>query len=117
MEVIKANRFVLVDEGGNDRAELSLVGGRPALKLFGLPHPGQNDESPDPDAIFQPRPNLALCDENGNALATLCIDKNYLALLLLDEHGKCRASLGVSASQPPWLTFFDQNGNPIWSAP
>jgi hypothetical protein len=93
---------------------LSLIGDRPALKLFSrscLDKKGKGRMD-----IFQPRPSLALCDENGKEHAALCIDNGGFLLLLLDENGKGRASLGVSAGRP-WLNFFDENGEAVWRAP
>jgi hypothetical protein len=124
MAGIRVNRLVLEDTDGTARAELSVAGGSLSLRLSGGSPPPrpvggieEGDSKPDPEAIFRSRPSLSLCGENGRAIAMLCIDNGYFAMLLLDENGKCRASLGISDCKPPWLTFSDENGNSIWEAP
>ena len=87
---IRANRFILEDENGKTRAELS-------LKKDG--------------------PNLSLSDENGKPRAGLTVDKDGRpGLLLLDDNGKCLAILSV-AMDGPWLALFEENGKVIWKAP
>lgn len=113
---VRANRFVLEDEDGTDRAELSLNGGRLSIKLYSRNRIDNQDEGPINQRLFRPRPNLTLCNANDDELAKLCIDEDFFGVLLLDRNGTCRASLGIGAGKP-WLTFFDEEGDQIWKAP
>ena len=87
--VIRANAFVLVDEKGKTRAELS-------MGEYG--------------------PGLLLVDENGKTRATLTVDKDWPWLALADENGKTRAMLAVGKNGPV-LGLLDENGKVKWQTP
>jgi len=109
---IRANRFILEDENGKTRAELSLKKDGPVLLLL-----DENDKSRAELSLKKDGPNLSLSDENGKPRAGLTVDKDGRpGLLLLDDNGKCLAILSV-AMDGPWLALFEENGKVIWKAP
>ena len=101
---IRANRFVVVDENGEERATLGMVGGGPLLRLF---------------------------DEKGRARAILSESKETepivlggavrllaggTTLSLHDDTGRGRLMLTLR-KDGPGLSLADENGKVIWSAP
>ena len=127
-EVIRAQRFELVDAEGRVRAVLGeSPGGAPALML--------NDEKGQARAALgldANCPRLELSDEQGEARASLFLvfPSAVPSLWLRDEKGKVRASLEVApggsrelAALGPGLGFGaelvlrDEEGRRIWSAP
>ncbi len=110
LKEVRANRFVLEDEDGNERAVLTVVNGAPELMLCARSEPRTAKD------IFKPRQGLRLRHKNSKNLAVLLVDKGRVGLLMLDENGKTRVSLGV-AENKQWLVLYDENGKNIWQAP
>ena len=86
VKTVRANRFILEDENGNERASLGVDKDGPALILH---------------------------DEKGNTRARLAVFKDALGLSLLDENGKARAALGMTEEgREPGLWLYDEKGQP-----
>jgi hypothetical protein len=83
-KVIRAKRFIVEDENGKTRAELSINKDGPSLSLF---------------------------DKNGNPRALLSAIKDGPRLELFDENGTPRAGLSA-LKDGPMLSLFDENGKP-----
>ena len=110
---IRANKFVLEDENGKDRAVLSNVeNSGPRLMMFnekGGPRAGL--------VLLGGRgSNLTLIDENRRPRAGLSVDKGEPRVWLRDKNGKPRAALTVTKDGPA-LSLSDENGKVIWRAP
>lgn len=86
---IRAKRFILEDENGKTRADLSVGKNNPGLWLF---------------------------DENGKVRASLNIGKDGSGLGLSDENSKTRIVLYMGKDGPR-LALFGENGKLIWKAP
>ena len=89
-KVIRANKFILEDGNGKERAELNVT------KDAG--------------------PGLWLVNEKGNPRVILNLTKYGPGLGLTDEKGNPRAMLNVT-KDGPGLSLYDENGKVIWSAP
>ena len=128
-EVIRAQRFelvdaegrlravltdaglVLYDEKGKSRATLSLdTDGRPTLSL--------SDERGKLRAMLalDGSPTLMLWDEQGEVRATLSLFSGGPGLSLCDEKGKTRALLALLNGRPS-LVLADEKGQPIAGLP
>jgi len=89
-DVVRAKRFVLVDEVG------ATVG------AFG---------------VFDGQLSLLLHDKNQKARAVLAVDKEgQPALVLLDENGKIRAQFDIENNEPR-LMLLDEKGKTTFLAP
>jgi len=86
---IRAQRLVLVDDEGRERAVL---------------------------AAHKDGAGLNLLDEDGKNRAALAVTKDGPRLTLLDKNGKIRAGLAVYAVGPR-LFLTNEAGKKIWSAP
>jgi hypothetical protein len=78
-KVVHANKFVLEDENGKPRAELSFNKDGPLLSLW--------DENGKPRAMLSGS-GLKLWDENGKTRVFLDVLKDMTVLSLRDENGK-----------------------------
>jgi hypothetical protein len=133
----------LLDENGECRASLNLLGGVPSLtvsdSLRGVTlYVGQDevgltlvDHQKRTDraqlTLGNAGPALTLADENGKARAVMAVIKDGPALTLYDEKGRCRATVGVAHTETlegktiAWtessLFLWDVNGKPLWHAP
>ena len=87
--IVKANKFILVDENGKEHASLAMDALGPRLRLF---------------------------DENGKPRTSLAVDVNGPMLGLFDVNGKNRAGLGVD-KDGPMLGLLDEDSKVIWFAP
>jgi len=87
--IVRAEKFELVDSQGNVRAALAVTDSGPTLEFY---------------------------DENGKTRAALNVFDSGPMLRLYDESETFRAVLAVSYDVP-WLCLLDANGRPIWSAP
>jgi len=91
-EVVRANRFELVDSEGKVRAALTLDG--------------------------EGNPGLSLSDGDGNVRASLVLGREGIPRLnLLGKTGVVRASLGFGSDWKVQLVLTDANSQVIWSAP
>lgn len=110
---IRANKFVLEDENGKDRASIAMDRGGPGLSLM-----DENGKTLATMTLGKDGRGLRLMDENSNTRAVfwLSVLANQPSLVLKDENGKSRAVLTVSKDGPR-LELRDENGKPIWSAP
>jgi hypothetical protein len=100
--VVRAQRFVLVDSEGRERAELGLVQGGPCLRLL------DNDGKPRAALMLASdgSPQLSLKDGNSQVRAVLgCID--------LERALTSRVEKRPESS----LVLFSKSGNILWSAP
>ncbi len=90
-EVIRAKQFVVVDQDGNMRAELSLnKDGEPGLRLY---------------------------DKDGKTSVMLSLNKDEEpSLWLADKSGKRRAGLGLDNGEPR-MAFVGKNGQVLFRAP
>jgi len=133
LKVVRANRFVLVDEKNRPRAMLYMTKDGPALRLYD--EKGKTRAALD---VGRYGPRLFLQDEKGKLRARLHVDKGGPVLVLHDEKGKVRAELVVIKGGPmlglndekgktramldvdknrPGLSLLDEKGNVIWKAP
>lgn len=88
-KVIRANRFVLEDENGKERAALGMSGGTPELVLFG---------------------------ENENIRLSINVGEDGPGLVLYGDDGEFRLGICV-AEDGRGLVLFDEKGEAIWEAP
>jgi len=73
VDEVRAKKITLVDEKGNDRAELAIVDGNPMLDLS---------------------------DENGNLCVSLGVAEGSSGLVFVDENGKIRVGLAFTEGDP-----------------
>ena len=119
---VHANRFVLEDEKGKPRAELSMINGGPGLIL--------SDEKGNTRvglSVPKNEPRLELSDEKGKTRAVLELDTDGSRLNLSDEKGTERATLGVSMTKTPdgkhttnhesSLLLYGPDGKVRWQTP
>lgn len=109
-QVIRANKFVVVDGRGTLQAFLSMDTDGPILALM--------------DGKGTPRANLgvtkkgvvlSLRDERDKAGVSLYITKEGTGLTLLDERGTPRAGLVVANDGRPGLVLMDEKGKIVRS--
>jgi hypothetical protein len=125
-EVVKARRFLLVDENGKERARLGLAKAFSGLVLSSengsavalaagndmqaLTFMGENGKQ---RAVLMTlkdgHAGLAVLDENEKPRARLVVDKDGPGLNLLDENDKIRAALQLPKDGPS-LNLSDENG-------
>jgi len=96
--VIRANAFVVVDENGKARAELSMM----------VPRGGATEKFA---AAMREKAALFLYDENGKTIAFLGFGLGGSMLELYDEQPKLRAAL-VTGKDGMALNLVDENGRP-----
>jgi len=107
---IRANKFVLEDENGKERAALAVDEYGPELLLH-----DENSKMSARLVVIAEGPALVL-RENGRTRAQLGMLNGTPQLVLLDENGKPRAALSVDKDGPK-LGLFEKNGKPIWEVP
>jgi len=110
-KVVRANRFVLEDEKGKNRAMLTTFADGAGLTLY-----DENSKARVMLGVSNDGPALFLYDEKGKGRARLAASNNGPGLQLCDEKGKTRAGLNVLKSGS-WLHLRDENGKTIWRAP
>jgi len=127
-EVVRAERFEVVDTQGRVRATLGMIFGSPDLTLFdekgevramltldfdGSPALYMNDEKGEVRAEvavhFDGMPRVWLFDEAGESRVELDLLGGGPNLTLRDENGEPRALVGVDADGPG-LVLYDENG-------
>lgn len=136
-KLVRAQEFDVVDPTGKTRADLSLVDGQPALRVF-----DQNDTVRAELGLGGSGiPFLCLYDQNGNVRTTLSMgvsgqpglelwgqDNSIRAQFRLDRSGQpflgfsdqsdmLRARLYLGESGQPVLNLCDQNGKVVWGSP
>jgi len=108
---IRANKFVLEDENGKVRGELSMGKDGPSLALF--------DENAKPRALLMVGKGmeaLSLWDENGKHRGGMAVGEDGPAVTLTDKSGIPRAILSVLKDHPT-LNLMDESGKRVWKAP
>ena len=128
---VRANRFILEDENGKTRAELSMEEDGPCLHLLGEngnvclgltvgkdgPCLMLRDENGSAYlSVLKEGTTLWLSDKNGKSRAGFAVLEEWTGLGLCDENGNKRAGLSVDKDGPD-LHLFDRNSRPIWRAP
>jgi len=113
-ELIRAQKFELVDAEGRVRIEMSMgVNGQaPGIRL--LDEKGQRCAALSllPDG----RPGLLFLDEKGRGGAKLSLEADGRPILWLnDEKRKVRAALGLGPDGSPGLLLCDWEGEVMWS--
>ncbi len=136
-EVIRAERFEVVDKDGKTRAALSMLEGKPGLVLrdrngragaelgltdHGWPRLFLTDKNRKVRVGLTlgntGEPHLVLRDRNGKTRTELSLrDTGASVLELADKNGKLRAALSLRDTGAPRLLLNDKNGKPIWKAP
>jgi hypothetical protein len=112
---VRSNRFVLEDEDGKARAEISMSKDVPLLKqspgeFFQTPiTPGRGDRA-EPSNL-KDVPCLKLFDEKGKSSVVLVVSKDGPRLILADEEGRSRVGLAVCIDGPR-LSLCDEKGEP-----
>jgi hypothetical protein len=92
---IRANRFVLEDENGKKRAELSMLIGGPGLTLYdgdGLPRASL--------VLIEGTAALHLSDENDKSSIEVSTSKGWSTICLRDKNGKDRINLSMLEDEP-----------------
>jgi hypothetical protein len=110
MKEIRANKFVLEDENGKERAALGVNEYGPELLLH-----DENSKMSARLLVSAEGPALVL-RENGKTRAELGVLNDTPQLVLLDENGQPRTALSVDKDGPK-LGLFEKNGKPIWEVP
>ena len=110
-ELVRAQKFELVDERGKVCAELGLMEGKPMLGLR-----DDKGELRAALAVGEVGPWLSLFDEKGGSRAALALSEGWPMLSLRDEKGERRVWLGL-IRLGPGLSLFDEDGELIWGAP
>jgi len=110
-DLIRAERFEVVDSGGKTRgiifvdkdgAGISLDDGdgKPRIAL----------------AASKARPGLEIFDTSGKSQVSLTAEKEGAAIALADVGGKPRATLGIFKDET-WLAFFSKAGDVSYQVP
>jgi len=110
-KVVRAREFILEDDKGKSRLELTITDTGVALGIF-----DENGESRAALDVSKDGPALGLFGPNGNPSAMLDVGKVGPGLSLWDREGRPRVVL-VCAPAGPALTFYDTTGRKAWSAP
>lgn len=140
----RANRFVLEDRDGKNRAELSMYKDGPRLVLTddkgvvraGLsvlpdgPGLGLFDEKGDSRGVFaylKGQPMLAVFDPKGKPRITVTVSDDGPGLKVLDDAGKVRVGLGATSTKTvdgrtinhpeSSLILYDAEGAVRWTTP
>jgi hypothetical protein len=103
-KVIRANKFIVEDADGKERATLDVIKNMPLLCLY--------DENGGLRVqLFASKvgPAMILVDENGGLRAELCAYADAPALRLFDENKKPRANLSATTVGPV-LELCDEKG-------
>ena len=110
--VVRAERFELVDSEGRVRAGLGVFNGMPGLLLYDANGTNRVELS-----VSDRGTGLFLYDANETPRAKLLASDDGSALGLFDTNGKHRAGLTVLAEIGPELYLWDANEHLLWSAP
>ncbi len=109
-EIVRAQRFQLVDDRGGVRAELAMSEGQPGMTLYDAEGRIRADISLGSDGA----PRLGLGWDNGKPCVLLSLDEvalGHRALLsLLDRRGRTRVALSVDPEDSPKVLLYDGNG-------
>ncbi len=113
-EVIRAKQFVVVDQDGNMRAELSLnADGKPGMALYDENEKYRVTLGLNKDG----EPGLRLYDKDGKTSVMLSLNKDEEpSLWLADKSGKRRAGIGLDNGEPR-MAFVGKNGQVLFRAP
>lgn len=103
---VHAKKFILEDENGKARADLSASESGPSLSLS-----DENGETRVSLAAYKGSPNLSLRDKNGKVRVSLSASESGPSLSLWGKNGKAGVSLYASESGP-YLLLCDKNGTP-----
>lgn len=122
-QVVRAQRFVLVDRAGEERASLGLIDGDPGLALA-------DDAGNTRTAlgVIDDMPKLGLFDDDSEAGARLFLLDGEPWLELADAAGRPRVVLGSTATEHTrtgaatrypisTITLYDETGHVRWQAP
>ncbi len=110
-KVVRANEFILEDESGKKRADLTVLKDGPALRLL--------DEKGKERArltVLKNGPGLVLYDESGMPRALLTVFEKGPGLTLWGEKLEGSVMLNVS-KDGPGLTLLDEKRKLFWQAP
>ena len=124
IDVVEARAFVLVDEYGNPRAELSTHvgdGGKEGITIIQM-----NDDMGRARLVLQVDPtgtSIRLFDSNNNLSVSMAVNDGHgCGVSISDVEGKCDISLGVplpGSKSPlgphPRIDVRDVPGNRSWS--
>lgn len=131
---ITANKFILVDEGGNSRGVLALAGGEPGLDLYdekgklrgsftlsidGDPKLYICDEQETMRGVFgiaNGEPGLGLYNQQGKPGGSFNLNGGA-GIVLYDPQGKMGSIWGFDDNGKPCILFYDQLEKPMWKAP
>ncbi len=109
-DVVRAQRFELVDAEGRVRALLAMsLDGRPGLAFL-----DEKGEGRAGLVLGTDGPTLELWDKKGKLRARLAVHPDLgPALTLHDEQGVMRAGLLAGTDGRPGLAFLDEKGKPL----
>jgi len=110
-DVIRAQRFELVDASGRVRGALKVEGDTPGLWLWTKEGDGRAELS-----VINDDPMLRLFDKKGRRRGAFSMVGMNVAMGFWDERGVYRAEIGVVGGAP-WLKFIDDKGRLIWRFP
>ena len=109
--VIKAQRFVVVNSNGQERAIFFSDKDGAVLSLDdaeGKPRVGLS--------ASKTRAGFEVFDDRGHSTIALTSEKGGSALALADLAGRPRTTVGLFGEKS-WVAFLDQNGNPTYRVP
>lgn len=111
---VRAQKFVMVDKDGMDRAFLGMVDATPNLVLYDKNSRARVDLAVLPDGSA----GLDLSDNDGKTRVLLStLPDGSAGLALLNKNGKTRAMLGTTSLETTQLVLFDKEGKVLWRAP
>jgi hypothetical protein len=105
-QVIRAEKFIVTDDLGHERALLGMYKGVPALVL--------DDETGNNRVLVTSTgdgPDIAMSDENGKARVELTVTKDRPVLRFRDENERVRIGLGATG-ESDFLEMNGENGKP-----
>ena len=111
---IRSHRISLVDEQGNERAALQMLGGEPRLAMYDA----QGNERVSL-SLFGGFPRLLMYDAQEKVRLSLNEHLGKTSLIMLDTHGRgrFRVVLEVDSDGSPMLSMRNAQGKVIWTAP
>lgn len=112
LNIIKAQKFIVVDDNGKSRASLEIIKGVPSLNLS-----DKNGKLGISLTIIENEPSLDIYDDNEKHRVSLGVIEGMPTLALIDKNEKPRAVLSIIEDDSGDLAMFNPDGKAVWRAP